>query len=130
MAEPKQDFIRRVLVVDDDYELAELLAEVLTYENCVCDVAANGQDAIQQLLVFDYEAVICDLMMPMMDGVALYKKVVQDHPYLADRFVFITGELLRNSAKTEVIYRSNCPVIEKPFKVEELRSVLQKMFDR
>ena len=41
-----QQFMYRVLVVEDDYELADLLSEVLTYENCTCEVVSNGMEAI------------------------------------------------------------------------------------
>jgi DNA-binding response OmpR family regulator len=125
---PKTDFIRRILVVDDDRELAELLAEVLTYENCVTDVASNGYDALEQLRVYDYEAVICDLMMPRMNGQVFYKKLIQDHPYLTQKVLFVSGELTHRSGMSDFVYCTGCPLLEKPFKIEEFRSALHKVF--
>jgi DNA-binding response OmpR family regulator len=127
---PKTDLIRRVLVVEDDRDLAELLVEVLTYENCVTDVASNGQEALEQLRVYDYEAVICDLLMPRMNGQAFYSKVIQDHPYLAEKVLFISGELTHRSGMSEFVYQSGCQLLEKPFKIEALRSALRNLFDR
>jgi len=88
---PKQ-MMHRVLVVDDDHDLAVLLGEVLTYENCEVDIAANGMEAMDRLRTSDYDAVLCDLMMPRVDGEAVYNEVVRDYPYLANRFLFVTGQ--------------------------------------
>ncbi len=54
--QPRQ-VMRRVLVVDDDYDLAELLREVLTYDNCEVDIATNGMEAMDRLHTGDYDAV-------------------------------------------------------------------------
>src|ERR1035441_10589943 len=93
MVEEKREkkLMHRVLVVDDDHDLAELLREVLTYENCEVDTATNGMEAIECLHAGDYEAILCDLMMPRVDGEALYHEVAKQYPYLADRFLFVTG---------------------------------------
>jgi len=87
---PKR-MMHRVLVVDDDHDLAVLLGEVLTYENCEVDIAANGMEAMDRLRTSDYDAVLCDLMMPRIDGEVLYNDVVRDYPFLANRFLFVTG---------------------------------------
>lgn len=121
-------FIRRILVVEDDYELTTLLTEVLTFENCVVDVASNGLEAIEQLRAFDYEGVICDLMMPRMNGETFYQTVVRDYPYLAQKVLFITGELTRQAGLSDFVERSGCPLLEKPFKIEELRAHLRALF--
>lgn len=126
----KRDYIRHVLVVEDDHELAELLSNVLTYENCVVDIAPNGKDALDHLQLFEYEAVVCDLMMPRMDGEKLYEKVIADYPHLTKKFLFITGEARRHTEMTELIYRSKCPLLEKPFKMEQLTAMLRDMFDQ
>jgi len=73
--------MHRVLVVDDDHDLAVLLGEVLTYENCEVDIAGNGMEAMDRLRTGDYDAVLCDLMMPRVDGEALYNDVVRDYPF-------------------------------------------------
>src|ERR1035438_6781630 len=89
---PPKRVMHRVLVVDDDHDLAVLLHEVLTYENCEVDIAGNGMEAMDCLRTGDYEAVVCDLMMPRVDGEAVYNDVVQNYPYLANRFLFVTGQ--------------------------------------
>jgi len=132
MTEEKRpvEFVQRVLVVEDDHELADLLSEVLTYENCTADLASNGMEAIEKLRGADYDAIVCDLMMPRVDGEALYGQVTQQYPYLADRFLFITGEAVRKGGLTDFIYRTGNALLEKPFEVEQLRAALQELFRR
>ena len=62
MSEAKrlEQVMHRVLVVDDDYDLAQLLRDVLTYENCEVEIAGNGMEAMDRLRTGDYEAVIED----------------------------------------------------------------------
>ena len=129
-AENPKRIMHRVLVVDDDYDLAELLREVLTYENCEADVAINGMEAMDNLHAHDYEAVLCDLMMPRIDGEALYNDVTRQFPYLFDRFLFITGQASRKAGFSDFIYRTGNHLIEKPFDIQELRQAVREIFQR
>ena len=119
-----------MLVVDDDHDLAELLREVLTYENCEVDVAINGMEAMERLHAGDYEAILCDLMMPRVDGEALYHEVARQYPYLADRFLFVTGQASRKAGFSDFIYRTGNQLIEKPFEIQELRRAVREIFQR
>ena len=122
--------IHRVLVVDDDHDLCELLGEVLTYENCEVDTAINGMEAMERLHAGDYEAVLCDLMMPRVDGEALYNQVAREYPYLADRFLFVTGQASRKAGFSDFVYRTGNHLIEKPFEIQELRRAVRELFQK
>ena len=122
--------MHRVLVVDDDHDLAELLREVLTYENCEVEIASNGMEAIECLHAGDYEAILCDLMMPRVDGEALYQTVTREYPYLSDRFLFVTGQASRKAGFSDFIYRTGNHLIEKPFDIHELRHAVCDLFRR
>ena len=126
---PKR-IMHRLLVVDDDHDLAELLREVLTYENCEVDIAVNGMEAMDNLYAHDYEAILCDLMMPRVDGEALYNDVTRQFPYLCDRFLFITGQASRKAGFSDFIYRTGNYLIEKPFDIQELRRAVREIFQR
>ncbi|HUJ73028.1 MAG TPA: response regulator [Verrucomicrobiae bacterium] len=122
--------MHRVLVVDDDYDLAQLLREVLTYENCEAEIATNGMEALDCLRTGDYEAVICDLMMPRIDGQALYDEVVRDFPHLANRFLFVTGQASRKAGFSDFVSRTGNQIIEKPFDIQALRLAVRELFQR
>ena len=132
MAEAKrtEQIMRRVLVVDDDYDLARLLREVLTYENCEAEIATNGMEAMDSLRTGDYDAVICDLMMPRVDGEALYTEAVQDFPHLTNRFLFVTGQASRKAGFTDFVSRTGNHFIEKPFDIQALRQAIRELFQQ
>jgi len=122
--------VHRILVVEDDYELASLLNEVLIRENLTPEIAGNGMEALEELQTTDYQAVICDLMMPRIDGEALYREAAERYPYLASRFLFITGEASHHAGFADFVYRSGCSLLEKPFDIEQLRAALKEMLAR
>ncbi|MGC7560961.1 envelope stress response regulator transcription factor CpxR [Pasteurella sp. PK-2025] len=66
----------KILLVDDDVELIELLAELLTLEGFDIDMANNGQQALQKLDL-SYDLVLLDIMMPVLNGVETLKKIRQ-----------------------------------------------------
>ncbi len=125
-----EQVIHRVLVVDDVYDLAQLLRDVLTYENCEVEIAGNGMVAMDRLRTGDYEAVICDLMMPRVDGEALYNDVVRTFPYLADRFLFVTGQASRKAGFSDFVTRTGNNLIEKPFDIHQFRRMVRELFQR
>ena len=129
-AQRSQQVMHRVLVVDDDYDLARLLREVLTYENCEAEIAGNGMEAMDCLRTGDYEAVICDLMMPRVDGEAFYNEAVRDFPHLANRFLFVTGQASRKAGFSDFVSRTGNHVIEKPFDIQALRLAVRDLFQR
>jgi PAS domain S-box-containing protein len=107
---------RRVLIVDDEREVAGLLAESLQRGGYDCDVVGNGREA-QALLANQataYHAVVCDLRMPDMDGPALFRWIDANRPALAERVLFVTGDALGPVAG-RFLADSGRPVLEKPF---------------
>lgn len=123
---PRRQTMRRVLVVDDDYDLAQLLREVLTYDNCEVEIATNGMEAMDLLNAGEFDAVICDLMMPRIDGEALYNDVVRQFPFLADRFVFVTGQASLRAGFGDFVRRTGNALIEKPFDLAAFRAAVQE----
>ena len=66
-----------VLVVDDNEALREVIALMLSGCGCRCESARNGVEAIQKLQRSRFDAVVTDLEMPVMDGIALTRKLRQ-----------------------------------------------------
>ena len=60
--------LKAILVVDDDQQLASALQWILADENFLVDIAFDGEEAILKVKAHEYDAVICDLMMPKLRG--------------------------------------------------------------
>ena len=68
----------RVLVVEDDVKMASLLRRALREEGLAADVAINGEDAIWMAAATAYDAVVLDVMLPGMDGLAVCRRLRAD----------------------------------------------------
>jgi signal transduction histidine kinase/CheY-like chemotaxis protein len=115
----------RVLVIDDEDSIGISLRRALEGEVTVV-VTTSGLEALE-LLERDrtFDAIVCDVVMPEMDGVAVYDRVRALYPTLAERFLFMTGGAL--STETRAFLSSmQSRVIEKPFSTDDLRDKLRR----
>jgi DNA-binding response OmpR family regulator len=88
---PHELELKAILVVDDDRQLASALQWILAEENFLVDVAFDGDEALLKVQAHIYDAVVCDLKMPHLQGDEFYLKARELRPELADSFIFITG---------------------------------------
>ena len=114
---------RRALVIDDERDLAELIAEMLTREGFAADVATSGVEALAELRRRSYDLVLSDVRMPGLDGPALLRRLQSEWPALAERVIFVTGDTLGLGAGS-VLDKLGRPVIEKPISPDEMRRVI------
>jgi DNA-binding response OmpR family regulator len=82
---------KAILLVDDDKQLATALQWILADEQFLVDVAYDGEEALTKIRANEYDAVVCDMMMPKLRGDEFFLQARQVRPALADRFIFITG---------------------------------------
>ena len=117
----------RILVVDDQEHMRELLVEALSADGHIVEPAENGTAALHLFQGQPYDLVVSDLQMPGMDGPKLYEEVRKRHPDAAASFVFITGEDEAPGYR-QFLKDSKLPVVAKPFKLKEFRQLLGTLF--
>jgi PAS domain S-box-containing protein len=118
----------KILIVEDEPVVAHLLERVLSREHLV-ERASDGVDALARLRhEQDYDIVLCDVMMPRMNGMELFERVASAYPKLASRFVFMTGGATRpdvqaflDSVPNEKLY--------KPFSVPAVKSLVSRLIE-
>ena len=117
----------RVLVIDDDRNLARSIEESLERIGCDCTVATSGTEGARQLEQEDWDVVLTDLKMPDLDGLTILKKARESVPEA--EVVMITGY---GDVKTavEAIKQGAANYLTKPVDIAELRAVVQKASER
>jgi len=140
----------RLLIVDDDPEIRATLAEVLSYDDHVVEVARDGIEAQRILERSDFDIVLCDVRMPGKDGMELLAWARQHKPEV--EFIMLSGHanietavvatkmgafdfmekpldlprleiLIRNAAEKRKLVSENKTLTQKAFKVREILGV-------
>ena len=128
-AECSQLDIKSILLVDDDIELADTLKALLESHNFVVTTAANGVEALGEVMDMDFDVIICDMVMPSLAGDMFYLAVKKTKPRLCDRFLFITGHS-DNPRVDEFLKKTNGLVLFKPVLKEELVPMISEILNR
>lgn len=113
----------KLLLVDDEVELAQTLADLLEPEGHQIDLAANGALAMEKLRKHKFDAIISDLRMPVMDGPALYDALQHELPSYLNKIIYVTGDTLSTHVH-EFLSSHTVPVVEKPYRLKDIRRAL------
>jgi CheY-like chemotaxis protein len=113
----------RILIVDDQIEVAEFLAEMLRLVGYEAVTESNPQKALERIEDENFDLIISDFKMPELSGFEFYQAVLSVRPAMAARFVFLTGDLF--NFETESLLRSSgVPVMTKPFRLAAVEQML------
>ena len=113
----------RILVVDDEPDVAGVLTDLLKAEHEQVETASDGRAALERLEQAEYDLILCDVRMPGLDGPDLYRSLSLTHPELLSRFVFLTGDTL-NPESREFVQQTGAPCLSKPFDFDEVYRVI------
>lgn len=107
--------MKSFLIVEDDDSLRDLYSAMIRkkYENAHIDHAGNGRDALKMAKHMDYNAIIVDIDIPVMNGVELLSKLEEELPNMAKKTVFISGAVM--SDENSYILERSRPYLLKPF---------------
>ena len=112
-----------VLIVDDEPEIRDSLAEIVQVAGHRATTAGSGREALDRLRGERFDVVLTDIRMPDLDGRGLYREIERNWPRLAARVVFVTGDTLASELRA-FVRESGRRVIEKPFLPSEVRRVV------
>jgi signal transduction histidine kinase len=120
-APPPKESMRgaSVLVVEDETALASAMGEALQDAGLKVDIAGDGEDALARIRKSSYDAVICDLKMPRVSGMVIYRAIAAATPSLARRVIFVTGDVAATDAE-RFLAESGCRWLVKPFRIGDL----------
>ncbi len=117
-------FKRNILIVDDVDVNLNLLKAVLAGEGLI-EGAKNGDEALRKVDTQPFSAIVADVDMPVMNGIEFFKKAVQRHPQLKDRFIFITGS--PDPDRVHFFNDNNLKYLTKPAPISEIRRTVREV---
>ena len=114
----------RVLLADDEPALAGAVADTLRDAGFEVTLASDGEEALAKARAQTFDAVICDLRMPRVDGPTFYRAIAEISPPQARRVIFVTGDVTGTEA-ARFLDESGCRWLAKPFRLAELLRVVR-----
>jgi len=114
---------QRALVVDDEAPIRRVMRMMLRRSHDV-DEACGGLEAMERLEQdSDYDIILCDLMMPDLDGTRVYAQTAERWPHLGKRFLFVTGGAVTDQTR-RFLEDNEWRVLKKPFSRSELQEAM------
>ena len=113
----------RVLVVDDEASIRDLLQKTLALAEYDVDVAPDGRSALERMRLYPYDLLIADLKMPGMDGLAVIREAKR---YKADLPVIIITGFSTESSAIEAVNLGVAGYLTKPFRVPQVLAAAAK----
>ncbi len=114
----------RVLIVDDEEEVRNLLVSVLSKHGQICESAKDSLEALEKIKKNSFNAVVADIVMPQMDGITITKELIKVFPNLP--IMIITGYTEEYSAESAIATGAR-EFIKKPFSLNEFIIRFDKM---
>ena len=127
---PRSKSLKRasILCVDDEAAIGQAIKRVLVGEHDV-EVVTTASEALARVQAGQhFDLILCDLMMPAMSGMDLHRELLRVAPGAAARVVFLTGGAFTQRARDYLEGVGN-PRLDKPIRIDALRSAIADMFD-
>ncbi|MFI5249056.1 MAG: response regulator [Gemmatimonadales bacterium] len=121
------------LVIDDEPSIRMALRRCLAREGWQVEEAMDGRAALDRLIPATgpaphFDLIICDLRMPGCSGSELHERLKAERPALLRRLIVATGDTVSEDA-ADFVRRTSCPVLQKPFELSELRSLVHRVVE-
>ena len=120
---------RTVLLLEDVDEFRQALCDHLVARSYQPTSVRNGADGVRAIMRDPFDIIICDMMMPKMNGEMFYQAVKRVRPAAGQRFIFFSGHK-GNPTIEDFFRRVNAPVLYKPFNLVDLDLAMEDVFRR
>lgn len=115
---------RKILIVDDNPHMCNLLVDILEIFDCRGVTAKDGEEALSRLKNENFDLVITDLRMPRLGGMDLLKSIKEEKPSLPVVIITAYG---KSETQKDVLAARGDGYLAKPFRVNEIEGLLKKL---
>jgi FixJ family two-component response regulator/glycine cleavage system H lipoate-binding protein len=113
----------KILVIDDEQVILDAVSRIVSSEEIEVDVETNSKNALKLLSQKDYSLILCDILMPEMDGFSVLEEI--QNKKINIPVIMITGYSTVENAVNS-LYKGAIDFIPKPFSFEELKSAINR----
>ena len=121
--------MKKILLIEDNDHIRENTAEILELANYKVTTAANGKIGVEMALQHMPDLIICDIMMPVLDGYGVLHAVQKNDAIKNTPFIFLTAKTERSDFRKGMEYGAD-DYITKPFDGTELLSAVDSRFKK
>ena len=126
LAPAREGVGRRVLVIDDEDAILNVIQQALTAQGYKVDVARDGETALRRLGQYRYDLALCDWKMPDLTGQDVYERLREVDPEMSRRLIFITGGAVTETAQ-QFLQEADKVCLSKPFTLTEFRAAIGRL---
>jgi CheY-like chemotaxis protein len=123
--EKERKMKKTILAIDDDPAILGLMLNILTIQGYEVKTARNGIEALKMIDSTQYDLIISDINMPVMDGIEFYRKLVNKSPSMKERIIFVTGNVKPNTEK--FIRETGARWFPKPFNITDFLEAINNL---
>jgi CheY-like chemotaxis protein len=119
---------KKIVIADDEPNIRLLVKGILSRDYTILE-ARNGEEAIDITRAEKPDLMLLDIKMPVISGIELYRQLEAKDPSLAQRVIFITGDVMEVITR-EFLDRTGAPHIAKPFNIGQLKKSIDSMLTK
>jgi signal transduction histidine kinase len=117
---------KKVLIIDDEEPILQMVRETLTRHGYKVDTASDGEAGLRRLRQNRYDLLLCDWKMPGLNGQQVFERLRSRNRDMADRVIFITGDVVNDRVQHFLeAHKKVC--LPKPFTLAEFREAIAKV---
>jgi two-component system NtrC family sensor kinase len=122
--DPHEGQGKRVLIIDDEEPILNLLHDDFAVRGYEVEVAENGKTALSKIEKERFDLAFCDWKMPGLTGQQVYEQLRRTNPRFCQRIIFITGDVI-NAQMRQFLEAEKRPCLAKPFTLSELHNTVE-----
>lgn len=116
----------RILVVDDEVEVAQILSDILELDGHLVEVVSSAHAALQKIERRAYDVVLSDVRMPGLDGPGFFAALQENSPDQIAGLGFMTGDTLSKRV-SDFLHQAGRPYLEKPITPKDVRDLIARL---
>lgn len=118
--------MKKVAIIEDNAEINNLVYKILCTENYELSQFFNGQDVMNQIdEIVEHDVIVLDVMLPGVDGLAIYKAIKDQFPQAEEKILFLTAKSDKQTLK--FFSENKCHYITKPFDPYDFLNQIKKL---